>query len=458
MRLKKKVTKDVTFKHPLQFISEHRGALIVLAILFIERFVALYTLGYMYSLNSDDTSYVASGIYFAQTGTITMHEAFPSAQIMPGMTVLIGIVSLLFGEGAALWIVLKLLWITMGTLASWFIYRSVTLFCPKWCGVVAMLALLRADFVWMDNLILTETPFLLSLAAMVYFTLKMGKTQNYRSFFGCTIAYMAGLMLKANIALYPILALIYLLGVHYNKKLLMKQCVILACVVLCFVVPWSFRNYIHFHEFIPLTYGAGNPTLLGTYQGEGYPLDENLDYETNVEAVVKEKFAEFYEDNGTVNPKYERYIGLKRDAIKASYRQKVWANQHLGRMIYSYLVIKPQSMINSIFYWDTVFDEDADWLNRLQRLDIYLCILSIIASLILKKQRKQVLFLTMAYLVNMYIYAMTFAFDRYNASLMNLHFILIGIGFKLIFQLVEKGIQSVQQFERSKKENRIVND
>lgn len=94
---------------------------------------------------------------------------------------------------------------------------------------------------------------------------------------------MLALMLKANIGIYPLFAAIYLLVVKYDFKVLLKQGLILACALLCFMIPWSIRNYIQFQAFIPLTYGSGNPKLLGTYQGEGYPADETLDYETNVE-------------------------------------------------------------------------------------------------------------------------------------------------------------------------------
>ena len=219
------------------FAREHRAALIVLLLLLVLRLMTLYSLGFTYSLESDDLSYIESGIQFARTGTISMHDAYPSAQIMPGMTVLIGLFVLLFGEGKLLWIALKVLWICMGLGTAWLIYRSVCLFVPKWCGVIGMLPLFRADFIWMDNLILTETPFMLALTAMVYYTLRMGKQPGFRYFWPCAISYMAGLMLKANIALYPLFALVYLLVVKYDRKLLAKQCVVLAGVVLCFVIP-----------------------------------------------------------------------------------------------------------------------------------------------------------------------------------------------------------------------------
>jgi len=392
------------------------------------RLAGLHSLGTRYSLLSDDLSYVNSGIYFAETGIISMHEEYPSAQIMPGMTVLIGLLYRLAGDGEPLWAVMKLLWLLMGTLTAWFVYRSVCLFAPKWCGLLAMLPLFRADFIWMDNLILTETPFMLLLTVLVYCTLRMGKSPGWNWFWGAAAAYMAALMLKANVALYPLLALAYLLIQGYDRKLLMRQCAALAGVVLCFVVPWSARNYMRFHAFIPLTYGAGNPALLGTYQGVGYPPDEQLDYETNVDQVVKEKYAYYYQENGEVKPQYARYVSLQQDGIKAAYRQKAWAETDWKGMAYSYLVSKPWTMIKSYFYWDTVFNIEGEQIYKLCKLDICLCAIGAAAALISRKLRKPVLLVAGVYLVHIYIYAMTFAFDRYNASLMSLRFILIGLG------------------------------
>ena len=428
------------------FVRQHRAALVVMALLLLVRLMALYSLGFTYSIESDDLAYVESGIRFAQTGSITMHTEYPSAQIMPGLTVLIGLFSLVFGEGKLLWVALKLLWIVMGVCTAWYIYRCVSLFVPQWCGVLAMLPLFRADFIWMDNLILTETPFMLALTAMVYYTLCMGRTPGYRYFWPCAAAYMAGLMCKANIALYPLFALVYLLVVKYDRKLLAKQCVVLAGIVLCFVVPWSIRNYVQFHAFVPLTYGAGNPTLLGTYQGIGYPEDESLDYQVNVAQPVREQYAAYYdEETGEVLPEYETYVSLQRDGVKARYRQQVWWDTDYKTLLYSYGVLKPQLMMERVFYWDTVFDQPKETMELAQRIDLCLCIAALAAAFILKRHRKPILFLTAVYLGNLYIYAMTFAFERYNASMMSLRFIMGGIGIALILSLIRRGMRTLPE-------------
>ncbi len=446
---KNKLSNSKLIKKTTSFVSYHKGIIVVMILLVAIRLMAMYELGIEYNLNSDDLSYVYSGFYFAENGTITMHTEYPSAQIMPGMTVFIGLLSLVFGQGKLLWLVLKMIWLAMSTLTSWYIYRCVCLFAPRWCGVIAAIPLIRPDYAWLDNLILTETPFLLCLVGMVYYTLKMGiEKKGYKNFGFCALFYMCALMLKANIAPYPIFALIYLLIVKYDKKLLLKQCGILACVVLCFIIPWSIRNYIQFNAFIPLTYGAGNPTLLGTYQGRGYPYDENLDYETNVTDVLLEEYAEYYDEDGNVKPEYARYVSLQRDGIKASYRQREWIKRDIKGFLYSFLVHKPQTMMNSILYPRSILNIDLELLTKLPYIEIFLCIAAVVASLILKKCRGPIIYILTVYVGNIYIYASTFAFNRYNSSLVYLRYIAIGIGFSLFLLLLVKGYESVRNFHQ----------
>lgn len=430
------------------FVVEHKWILLIVLALFLERFYAGYTLGITYSLGSDDMSYVNSGIEFANTGRITMHGVL-SAQIMPGMPVLLGILSFVFGEGRMLWFAMKLLWWLMGSLCAFFVYKSVTIFLPKGFGIAATLLFFTPDFAWMDNLILTETPFMFCLSVMIYATLMMVKNKKY--FWLCAIFYMLALMFKANIALYPLFAMCYLLLKKYDVKVFVKQCFILAAMVLCFVIPWSVRNYIHYDAFVPLTWGSGNPLLLGTYQGHGYPTDEQLDYEKNVYEVAEKKFAKYYDENG--EPKkdyYQKYIGIETDGIMAKYRLKEWAKRDILSLLDSYIIVKPVSMLDDIFYWETLWGVEFEGLYNLRKIDTCLCTFLIFLSFYLKKYRKEVFFLTLTYIGNIYIYAMTFAFSRYSATLVPLRLVLWGLGFYLIICFARKllGMNETLQLEQ----------
>lgn len=419
-----------------EFLVEHKWILLIMLALFLERFYAGYTLGITYNIKSDDMSYIKSGIEFANTGRITMHGVL-SAQIMPGMPVLLGALSFVFGEGRMLWFAMKILWWLMGSLSAFFVYKVVTMFLSKGFGLVSTLGFFVVDFVWMDNVILTETPFMLCFCIMIYATLMMVKNKNY--FWPCAIFYMLALMFKANIAIYPLFAMCYLFLKKYDLKVFVKQCVILASMVLCFVIPWSIRNYIHYDEFIPLTWGSGNPMLLGTYQGHGYPLDEQLDYETNVDKVAEEKFQKYYDTNGELKEDYlAKYISLETDGIKAKYRLKEWAKSDLLSLLDSYLIVKPVSMLDDVFYWDTLWNIDSLEILKLHKLDVWLCAFVIFLSFYLKKYRKEIGFLTFLYVGNIYVYATTFAFSRYAATLMPIRFMMVGIGYYLIVCFLRK--------------------
>lgn len=436
-------------KNILLFIKENKWILLIMILLYLQRLYGMYTLGIEYSLKNDDLSYVNSGIEFAKSRTITMHGVL-SAQIMPGMPVLIGFFSFVFGEGKLLWLVLKLSWFTMNSITAFFIYKTVTIFSPKWCGIIASMFLFAVDFVWMDNLILTETPFMLLFTIMIYSTVQMGKTKEKKYFWLCLSTYMLALMFKANIGIYPICAFMYLVLVKYDIRTLLKQGAILAGILLCFIVPWSIRNYIHYDAFIPLTYGSGNPKLLGTYQGQGYPVDEQLDYEKNVENVAKEKYSKYYDEEGDIEPYLERYVSLEKDGIKADYRLKEWIKRDPKSVLDSYLYLKPKYMINSVFYWQEIFDVPIEKILIFRQSEFWLCLFITFASFFLKRRRIVISFLWSVYLVNIYLYALNFSFSRYAATLMPVRFMIIGIGIPLIFQIILLANKSIknEQFDQ----------
>lgn len=437
------------------FLLENKWIIFIMLLLFLERFYVMYRLGITYNLGSDDLGYFNSGIAFKNTGSITMYGVV-SAQVMPGMPVLIGILSMIFGEGKTLWLALKLLWFVMGSSTAWYIYKIVNLYAPKFCGILAALPLFWIDFAWMDNIILTETPFMLLFTAMVYYTIMMGKTNKRLPFILCTVSYMLALMFKANIAIYPIFALIYLLIVRYNFVKLLKQGLILGCVVLCFIIPWSIRNYTLYEEFIPLTWGAGNPMLLGTYQGHGYPSDKSLDYKTNVDDVINEMYADEYNEDGTLKKDYmERYILLKSDEIKAKYRMSEWAKKDIKSMIDSYLVDKPISMIKSCFYWEELFNIKAETILFWRNLDFVVCMLAFLSAFYLKKHRGIMFFLAFLYLGNIYVYAMTFSFGRYAATLMPMRFIALGIAVVLFKDILKVLYDKINDFEKNQKNKEL---
>lgn len=409
---------------------------LLLLLIFAERIYVLCELGPMYCSGADDINYVPSGIFFADTG-ILAYDNIPvqSALIMPGMPLVIGFVSLIFGDGVALWASLKVLWSLFGTLTALYVYKTVTLSSPKWCGLVTILSFLLPNLAWMNNVILTETPYALALTMCIYYTVLMGRSSDRRYFVAYLFSVLFGLLFRSNMLAMFAFSAAYVLLVRKSARCheFIRRVLFTCGVLVILLAPWAVRNYIQFDAFVPMTYGVGNPLLLGTYQGENFPSDESLDYETNVYAVVREKYAKYFDSAGNVvEARHEEYLKEQTDAIKAKYRISEWLKSDPLSYIKSILFTKPRFTITWVWYWTGVMGVDIEPLHLASQINFVLCCVAVALSLVLKKCRREVFLLCLVYWGNMLVNSFGFMSDRYAAMYMPARYILMGIGFYLM--------------------------
>lgn len=421
--------------------------LAVLIISLILHILALKELGFNYSLNSDDADYIKSGIVFLQTGKITMHDVL-SAQIMPGMTFLIAFMALIFGVGSKLIIFLKILWLIMGLLTVYIVYKTIRLYSNQYIAAISCLFFLAADYIWMDNLILTETPYILLFSLLIYHTLRLSIKANKKDYILIVIYYILAVFIRPTIGIFPIFLFIFLILKKYNFKLLIRQCIIAGIILLLCLIPWTYRNYKVFDHFIPLTYGTGNPLLLGTYQGSGYPTDEELNYVKNVDEKMPAEM-KYYLHNPDKKDYMTKYYSLEYDGLKAKYRMHEWWNKDKISMLKSYLIYKPLQNFDNYFYWDTIMGISDNQLNVIRKVEIILFVISSILIFINKKRIKEWLFLILTYGSQIAIYSYTFAFSRYAISMFFIRYIIIGIGILSFYEIYKS---------RRGKRNESIND
>lgn len=418
-----------------KFIKENWCILVVLLLSIILHIFATIDLGINYTINSDDASYIESGITFIKTGKITMHGVI-SAQIMPGMTFLIGFISLIFGTGTVFMYALKILWALMGIGTIYIVYKTIRLYSNKYISTIPCIFFLAIDYIWMDNMILTETPYIFLFSLLVYHTLKLVLNPNKKDYILIVLYYIMAIFIRPNIGLYPVFLFIYLLLKKYDFKLLMKQCVIAGMILIITLIPWTYRNYKVFGKFIPLTYGTGNPLLLGTYQGVGYPLDEELDYVKNVDEKMDDEM-KHYLDNPDEKDYMTRFYLLEYDGMKAKYRMNEWWKKDKKSMLKSYLFYKPIENFYNYFYWDTVLNVSSKFIVLTRKIDIVMFLISSIIILIDKKKFKEWLFIILVYGSQIVLYSYTFAFSRYAISMFYLRYIIIGIGLGILFKKIK---------------------
>lgn len=427
------------FKQIVAFAKENKFICFILLVSIILHIAVLLKVGVYYGLQSDDASYIESGIYFKNNLTLIMHGEI-SAQIMPGMTYIIAIVSYVFGEGKIFMLALKILWMIMGVLSVLGIYKIVRLFGNKVISCLSAILLLAIDFIWMDNIILTETPFLFGFIYLIYATLMIAKTKEKKYFYQIVFFYMFCLLMKANIAPYPLFLVIYLLMKKYDVKLLFRQLLIAGGIMSIFFIPWIIRNYVVFDKFIPLTYGVGNPKLLGTYQGYNFPEDNEEEYVKYVNENASEEMKSYINGSATEKTYKRRYYFLEKDNLIAEYRMNKWWNDNRKDMLKSYLIYKPYVIAYNAFYWDTIWGISKTMLLKIRAIDIVLTIVCGLVTLLNRKHIKELIFLAGNYIFQVYVYSFTFAFDRYGQTIMFLRFIIIGIGLQILYDFIKSKI------------------
>ncbi|MEG0034928.1 MAG: hypothetical protein RR734_05085 [Bacilli bacterium] len=407
--------------------------ILILVIAAIMRIAVLSEMNVDYNLASDDLSYINSAITFVHTGQITMHGVL-SAQIMPGMPLLLAPFILCFGTGTFMWMGVKALWILMGLLSIYFVYRIVCLYANRYYGALAAFFFLSIDFAWMDNLILTETPFMFSFILLIYLSLKLGKTQEKKYYWLIIVTYIFCLLIRPTIAPYPIFLFVYLYFCKYDMKLMFQQILIAGGILSCIIVPWTIRNYIQFDAFVPLTYGMGNPKLMGTYQGVGFPLDKDLDYEKNVIANMPKEMKHYYNNGKWLDHYMSKYYSLELDGMKADYRMSYWWEHDKKSMLKSYLIYKPYGMVYNSFYWATPFNISDDINMLFRKVDLFLCFFATIGILLNRRRIKELLLIASFYIFQIIVYSYSFSFSRYAQTLYFIRYIIIGMGLYELWQ------------------------
>lgn len=392
----------------------HNIIWLILFIGFAVRIAALMTYGLTLTLNSDDEAYIRSAKNLIETGKITYHlgETIPTVHIMPGQTLLLSAVFLIFGSGDIGIYVAKVLWVLLGTVCVYFVYLIGKYISNVTIGLLS--AFFLAIFipqVLTDNLLLTETPFFLSLLGMVYFSIRLANEHRMSHFYLLMMFYFLGIIFKANIALFPLVLLVYLIMKKYPISLAVKQFFIAAILLVIVLGPWWIRNYIHYEEFIPLTGGAGNPLLLGTYQGWGYLYGD--DYQTVLDKVEAQNPANNFER-------------MKLQEEVANERIKTWRNENSETFWESYIFLKTKVQWNEQFYGIEIFNFSRDFINKVQMIMIYAALASILIIPFLRDKRIEYIFFIGLIVYNTAVNDVFYAYNRYNQPFMFILFIMIS--------------------------------
>lgn len=395
---------------------KHIVLVAILLIAFLLRMYVLITNGVSFSIHSDDIGYLRSAQTLLLTGTLTYHRSDePTVHIMPGMPIFLAAVFAVFGHGFLGLLAAKVAIIAIGVLGVYGVYRIGRTVWGHGVGLLA--ALLMAVYpplLVVDNLLLTETPFMTALIFFVYYSIRLSRTRTWRDLLAVVVAYLIALYFRPTIALAPICLLPLLLFKRYPLRLLTKQAIGAALIVVLALAPWWIRNYLQFGAFIPLTGSAGNPLLLGTYQGEGYPDTVTLDEWVNV--LMR------------VYPSQDAYTKMKVQEAVAKYRLRQWWKHDKTSLLYSYAVLKPKILWRKPFYPKEVLGISYVQLHAVHRYIVGAAVAGYALALWRRQGRHEGAFVSLVLLYFTAVYSLYFAYERYALPLMPLCFLGMAAG------------------------------
>lgn len=396
---------------------------------FIIRVAILINYGPGLNLNSDDVFYIDSAKYLLAEGKLVyVDHTEPTVHIMPGLPFLVAGVFFIFGTGTSGLAAAKVLMILFGCISIFGIYKiGERLFSPIGGFIGAMILALYIPVVLSDNLIATEAPTTAAFILFVYFSLKLGDSHSMKDFYWVIGAYLFMVMFRPTVALFPALLLVYLVFKAYPVKIALKQFAIAAALLLIVLGPWWARNYIAYDAFIPLSGGAGNPMLLGTYQGHGYK------YNPPSRVVIAELVEKYPEAS-----RYEQNIYQMEAAKTRIERMREHNPEWLKE---TYTIKKFEIQWEAPFYWIEVFGFTAEKIRSAYLWIIWMGVASFLLVLTLKLNRwREMLYLFLFFAYFTVMNNIYFAYPRYNQPLMPFVFLLIG-GAVHVFELALSNIK-----------------
>lgn len=414
-------------KKVFSFIKSNSWLILIMAAGFLLRLGVLIKYGSDLSLNSDDMGYVRSAFNLLETGMLTYHRAdMPTVHIMPGQSLLLAFIFLIFGKGSFGFFMGKLIFIIIGTLNILLVYKLGKFLGHKFIGLAAaaMLALFVPQMLT-DNLFITETPFMFAFLLLVYYSMKLANEPgNWKYFFILMSSYLVVIMFKATLALYPVILLIYFILKKYPVKIAAKQFAVAAVMLLVVLGPWWARNYVQFGDFIPLTGGGGNPLLLGTYQGTG--IHYGISYDETID-MIKEQYPEEAEN---------AYLYLQVQDEIAKERLNVMWEDNKYNFLRTYIRTKTIIQWDAQFYWIEIYGFSKSLINDIHQHIVEWSIVSMLAIFFMRHRWREYLLLVGIVFYNTALNSVFYAFPRYNQPLMFILFIGLATAAFVLYRLI----------------------
>jgi 4-amino-4-deoxy-L-arabinose transferase-like glycosyltransferase len=180
-------------------------------------------------------------------------QAMPTAYMPPAHTLFLAFIFRVFGDGTVLsYLVIQLVNVLMGILLVYLVYRLARIYWSEEVATLsALIIAIHPPFVYMATEIANINFYLPNNVAVVYFLAKYLEEKRKVAYLAAAGALLGLLILfrAETLVLTGILSVLLWAKVRGN----VRQIAVFAALAMAVIAPWTVRNYVVFHRFIPTT-------------------------------------------------------------------------------------------------------------------------------------------------------------------------------------------------------------
>lgn len=218
--------------------------------------IGYLNLGIIFPLSGDSQYYEPLALSILRGKGFTIENKAVS-QVTPGYPFFLALVYSIFGHNHSAVIIIQFLILALISSTVYCIGKKFLNLPQNLVFLASLTVLIWPYFILYSTLILTEILFTFFLLLSVYLFLIFQKNFSLKSGFLTGFCFALAALIRPVILLLPfwlIFVLFLTTRSNQGKSHLLKMVLVLV-VFLISLTPWIIRNYIQFHQFIPLASG-----------------------------------------------------------------------------------------------------------------------------------------------------------------------------------------------------------
>lgn len=163
---------------------------------------------------------------------------------------------------------------------------SKEFFSDKTSILAGLIAVINPSFIKASEHLLSETLFTFILILAVFYAIRLTKRLSFKTSIMLGILFGVGALTRSTLAPLAFLisvTLFFLFKKRYAFKKIMVNIIIIVFFFLLPIAPWTIRNWLVFHEFVPISTNVGINIYSSYFPPKGYLFgftasDNNTEY------------------------------------------------------------------------------------------------------------------------------------------------------------------------------------